>query len=162
MKITKRQLKKLIKESWASYGVDPVQFLIDFFQGQDVLMGTEQVEYMLSKEGWLPEEIDAALNDPRLDNYYEEGDDSWGASEVPYAPPHQPKAGGPRSAGNVRYPNPMHEGRMAAIEMQLADEIIDLLIERGAIPAVGVDAYMEAHEYLAKAILPVLKSISNA
>ncbi len=109
MKITKTKLRNLIKESWASYGVDPVQFLIDFFQGQDILMGSEQVEYLLSKEGYLPGEIDVALNDPRLDDYYEEGDDSWGISEVPYAPPQGTFAGGPRSGGDVKHSNRMRE-----------------------------------------------------
>ena len=50
------------------------------------------------------------------------------------------------------------EGRMAEMEMQLADEIIDLLIERGAINQDGTE-YGEAADYLRSAIVPMLDSL---
>jgi len=50
------------------------------------------------------------------------------------------------------------EGRMAEMEMQLADEIIDLLIERRAIAQDG-NEYGAAADYLRSAIVPVLDSL---
>jgi len=51
------------------------------------------------------------------------------------------------------------EGQMAQKEMQIVDEIVDLLIDRGAVRRGGLGSYMEAYEYLATAILPTLKSL---
>ena len=81
MKISKRSLKKIIRETTAS---DPVQMLINFLSNNDIFMGTEQVVYWLQQQGIEETQIDSILNDSRLDNYYEESDDSWGISEVPY------------------------------------------------------------------------------
>ena len=59
----------------------------------------------------------------------------------------------------------LKEGRMAAMEMQLVDAIIDLLIERGAIlqdPQRGFDddqLYQDALDYVRDAIVPALSSL---
>jgi len=50
------------------------------------------------------------------------------------------------------------EGRMSEMEMQLADEIIDLLIERMAIIQDG-NEYGAAADYLRSAIVPILDSL---
>ena len=70
------------------HGVNPVNFLIDFFESStETLLGTDEVIEVLEAEGFGEEEIDTALNDPKLDSYYEPRDDAWGISEVPYAGP---------------------------------------------------------------------------
>lgn len=101
MKITKSKLKKLISESWASYGVNPVDFLIDYFEAEDELYGTDEIIDLLKNEGWDKDEIDSALNDTRLDDFYEPRDDAWGISEVPYA--------GPGDGATWRGTGTMHE-----------------------------------------------------
>ena len=45
------------------------------------------------------------------------------------------------------------------MKMQIVDEIIDVLIDRGAVQRGGLGSYIEAYEYLETAILPTLKSI---
>ena len=45
------------------------------------------------------------------------------------------------------------------MKMQIVDEIIDVLIDRGAVRRGGLGSYIEAYEYLETAILPTLKSI---
>ncbi len=59
----------------------------------------------------------------------------------------------------------VHEGRMAEMEMQLVDEIVDLLIERGAVqqgPQRGYDddLYQDALDYLKGAIIPALADLA--
>jgi len=59
----------------------------------------------------------------------------------------------------------IHEGRMAEMEMQLIDEIVDLLIERGAVmqdPQRGFDddLYQDALDYVRNAIVPALSSLA--
>lgn len=59
----------------------------------------------------------------------------------------------------------LHEGRMAELEMQIVDEIVDLLIERGAVrqdPQRGFDddLYQDALDYVRKAIVPALSSLA--
>ena len=45
------------------------------------------------------------------------------------------------------------------MKMQIVDEIIDVLIDRGTVQRGGLGSYIEAYEYLETAILPTLKSI---
>ena len=47
------------------------------------------------------------------------------------------------------------------IEMELVDEIVDLLIERGAVRLSGPDdnGYADSAEYLSDAIIPALQSL---
>ncbi len=53
----------------------------------------------------------------------------------------------------------LKEGRMAEMEMQLIDDLVDMLIERGAIRLSGPDddGYRAAYEYLDWAVMPQLK-----
>jgi len=53
----------------------------------------------------------------------------------------------------------IQEGRMGQREMQLVDEIVDVLIDRGAVQRGGLGSYIEAYEYLETAVLPTLKSV---
>ena len=58
----------------------------------------------------------------------------------------------------------LREGRMAELEMQLVDEIVDLLIERGAIndgDKLNDDLYQDALDYVRKAIVPALSSLAS-
>ena len=54
-----------------------------------------------------------------------------------------------------------NEGRMKEMEMQLADEIVDLLINRGAVKG-GINDYGEAAEYLKAGIIPMMESLADA
>ena len=45
------------------------------------------------------------------------------------------------------------------MKMQIVDEIIDVLIDRGAVQRGGLGSYIEAYGYLEAAILPTLKSV---
>ena len=54
----------------------------------------------------------------------------------------------------------LHEGRMKEMEMQLTDEIVDLLIERGAVKG-GINDYGEAAEYLKAGIIPMMESLAD-
>ena len=59
----------------------------------------------------------------------------------------------------------LREGRMAELEMQLVDEIVDLLIERGAVrqdPQRGYDddLYQDALDYVRDAIVPALSNLA--
>tara|TARA_B100000941_G_C27971001_1_gene286260 strand:- start:9 stop:266 length:258 start_codon:yes stop_codon:yes gene_type:complete len=59
----------------------------------------------------------------------------------------------------------LREGRMAELEMQLVDEIVDLLIERGAVrqdPQRGYDddLYQDALDYVRDAIVPTLTDLA--
>ncbi len=61
----------------------------------------------------------------------------------------------------------LQEGRMAELEMQLIDEIVDLLIERGAViqtaqDEYGDDLYQDALDYIRDAVIPVLKDLASA
>ena len=61
----------------------------------------------------------------------------------------------------------LQEGRMKEMEMQLTDEIVDLLIERGAIrlPQGGAYddvLYQDAVDYIEDAIIPALQSLAGA
>ena len=66
----------------------------------------------------------------------------------------------------------LHEGRMKEMEMQLVDEIVDLLVERGAVKSSGDpgydgvlyedDVYQNALDYLQGAIIPTLQSLAEA
>ena len=58
----------------------------------------------------------------------------------------------------------LREGRMAEMEMQLVDEIVDLLIKYGAVRSDEIGGsleqeYSEAAEYLKWAIIPHLESV---
>ena len=57
--------------------------------------------------------------------------------------------------------NKIHEGGMKQMEMQLVDEIVDLLIERGAVKG-GINDYGEAAEYLKVGIIPTMESLADA
>ena len=76
MKVTKKQLKRIIREAWADKGVDLVQFIIDTIlhgsnpNGEDDWDTDEMYEF-LEKEGWTEEEIDFAVEDPRVGKYYD-------------------------------------------------------------------------------------------
>jgi|TARA_R110001583_G_scaffold5598_3_gene30036 hypothetical protein len=117
MKISKRSLKKIIRETTAS---DPVQMLINFLSNNDIFMGTEQVVYWLQQQGIEETQIDSILNDSRLDNYYEESDDSWGISEVPY-----------------KFPSPLDETKMRITKRQLRRIISEY--QAGMLPKNHVD-----------------------
>ena len=57
----------------------------------------------------------------------------------------------------------LYEGRMAEMEMQLMDEIVDLLIERGAVRfsgEYGDDVYQDALDYVRDAVVPTLASMA--
>ena len=66
----------------------------------------------------------------------------------------------------------LNEGRMSELEMQLVDEIVDLLIERGAVKSSGDpgydgalyddDLYQDALDYVRDAIVPALKDLAGA
>ncbi len=59
------------------------------------------------------------------------------------------------------------EGRMAEQEMELIDDLVDMLIERGAIrdPIIDVldpdDHYQEALDYIMQAVVPTLKDLAS-
>ena len=62
----------------------------------------------------------------------------------------------------------LREGRMAEMEMQLVDEIVDLLIERGAVrnpdAVAGYlddDLYQEVLDYVRSAIVPTLQNLAS-
>jgi hypothetical protein len=97
MKITKRQLRKIIREAdekntsrLMSHMVDA---LVAYLRSEDMLLSTDEVTDWLLDEFSLPRDpvphglIDRVLNDVRLDDLYEPRDDAWGQSEVPYAGP---------------------------------------------------------------------------
>ena len=81
MKITKRQLRKIIKEAWVDKsirypGVDLVQFIIDSIQEERNPTGavdwdTDEMYEFLEKEGWTEDEIDVAVEDPRVGEYFD-------------------------------------------------------------------------------------------
>ena len=52
----------------------------------------------------------------------------------------------------------LREGRMKEMEMQLMDEIVELLEERGAIRRDADDPYDEALYYIQNAVIPALES----
>ena len=66
----------------------------------------------------------------------------------------------------------LREGRMKEMEMQLVDEIVDLLVERGAVMSSGDpgydgalyedDVYQNALDYLQDAVIPTLQSLAEA
>ena len=99
MKITKRQLRRIIKETEESRGDRLVSHMVDalvaHLRSEDMLLSTDEVtdwllgEFKLSQPGSpVPHGlIDRVLNDVRLDDLYEPRDDAWGQSEVPYAGP---------------------------------------------------------------------------
>ena len=52
----------------------------------------------------------------------------------------------------------LREGRMKQMEMQIMDEIVELLEDRGAIRRDSDDAYDEALYYIENAVIPALQS----
>ena len=52
----------------------------------------------------------------------------------------------------------LREGRMKQMEMQIMDEIVELLEDRGAIQRDSDDAYDEALYYIENAVIPALQS----
>ena len=66
----------------------------------------------------------------------------------------------------------LNENRMKEMEMQLVDEIVDLLVERGAVMSdgdpgydgalYGDDVYQDALDYVRDAIVPGLKDLAGA
>lgn len=99
MKISKRQLRRIIKETEESRGDRLVSHMVDalvaHLGSEDMLLSTDEVtdwllgEFKLSQPGSpVPHGlIDRVLNDVRLDDLYDPRDDAWGQSEVPYAGP---------------------------------------------------------------------------
>jgi hypothetical protein len=76
MKITRRQLRRIIREAWADKGVDLVQFIIDNIQAETNPTGavdwdTDELYEFLEKEGWTEGEIDFAVEDPRVGEYFD-------------------------------------------------------------------------------------------
>lgn len=55
----------------------------------------------------------------------------------------------------------LREGRMKEMEMQIMDEIVELLEERGVLPngGHGADVYDEALYYIENAVIPALQSL---
>ena len=53
----------------------------------------------------------------------------------------------------------IREGRMKEMEMQIMDEIVELLEERGAIRRDSDDVYDEALHYIQNAVIPALQSL---
>ena len=101
MKITKRQLRRIIKEATGGIPAGHMaDALVAHLMNPDTdLMSTDEVVEWLSREFNLEAAedyddyqsddklIDNVLNDTRLDDLYEPRDDAWGVSEVPYAGP---------------------------------------------------------------------------
>ena len=64
----------------------------------------------------------------------------------------------------------LSEARMSEMQMQLVDEIVDLLVERGAVQSSGDpgydgalyedDVYQDALDYVRDAIVPALKELA--
>ena len=57
----------------------------------------------------------------------------------------------------------LREGRMKEMEMQIMEEIVDLLIERGAVRFSGEfsdDVYQDALDYVRDAVVPTLASMA--
>ena len=55
----------------------------------------------------------------------------------------------------------IREGRMKQMEMQIMDEIVELLEDRGAIRRDSDDAYGEALYYVENAVIPALQCFVN-
>jgi|TARA_B100000029_G_scaffold182601_1_gene180221 hypothetical protein len=92
MKITKRQLRRIIREAWADKGVDLVQFIIDNIQAESNPTGavdwdTDELYEFLEKEGWTEAEIDFAVEDPRVGEYFDKLEGLYSAKEEKGIPP---------------------------------------------------------------------------
>ena len=86
MRITKRHLRRIIREAWADKGVDLVQFIIDNIQAESNPTGavdwdTDEMYEFLEKEGWTEAEIDFAVEDPRVGVYFDRLEGLYSAKE---------------------------------------------------------------------------------
>ena len=88
MRISKRQLRKIIREEAdmvsAALSSDPVDKLIAYIQTltPDDEIGLSEVGEMLRNQGHSAEKIDSIVEDPRLDQYYDALEDIFAPGRV--------------------------------------------------------------------------------
>ena len=78
--------ESVIGEGWADAGVDLVQFIIDNIQAESNPTGaadwdTDELYEFLEKEGWTEEEIDFAVEDPRVGKYFDKLEGLYSAKQ---------------------------------------------------------------------------------